>query len=109
MLDSNQRPSHYKCDALPTKLIGLKWRWQASIPLPFACKANDLPIDLHPHKKRRQQDSNLCSQWELDFKSSALDHSAIPAKKTTHTRFKVARKNRNGLAVRHNRPLCQYV
>ena len=23
MLDSNQRPSHYKCDALPTKLIGL--------------------------------------------------------------------------------------
>ena len=48
MLDSNQRPSHYKCDALPTKLIGLKWRCGASIPVPLPCKASDLPIDLHP-------------------------------------------------------------
>ena len=32
-----------------TKLIRLKWRCWALIPVPLACKASDLPIDLHPH------------------------------------------------------------
>lgn len=50
MLDSNQRPSHYKCDALPTKLIGLKWRYQASLSILITSRDSDLLIDLHPQK-----------------------------------------------------------
>ncbi len=31
------------------ELIGqYVWRWRVSISLPLACKASDLPIDLHP-------------------------------------------------------------
>ena len=30
------------------------WRCGVSIPVPLACKASDLPIDLHPHFRKAQ-------------------------------------------------------
>ena len=39
-----------------TELIRHFWKWTVSIRLPLACKASDLPIDLHPQIKKNDTD-----------------------------------------------------
>ena len=75
-----------------------------SIRLPLACKASDLPIDLHPHIKNW---ANPGSNWRpSDLQSDALPSELLALAvivgfeptRAEHNRFQVCPLNHSGIS-----------
>jgi hypothetical protein len=81
-MDSNHRSSDYEPDELTGLLYRAKinwWRWQESNLRHSACKADVLPIELHPLKiwMRRMDLNHRSSDYEPDELTGLLYRAKI--------------------------------